>query len=687
MTDFVTELGKIAGVLAFLGYIPYLLSIVRRKTLPNPATWWIWSIMGAILLASYYAAGNQDAIWVPISYFIGPTVTAILSVRYGRNEFSKFEWYCLAGAGFSLLLWWLTDSPEIALTINIMIDLIAIAPTLRKTYFKPDSEDPLSWSIFWVANTLNVCVVLLSGNITYGALAYPLELFLLPTSIMFLVIRGKLSSKRAQPREKLQSSYQNNQAVKKSGSESVVESNNNYGELTEKVVTFKTPGSNEHFGDALNDMVRQAARQIITRAVTDEINEVLGQDIASQQVGTLQEASASKSATLSSDQLFQAPDAYASQYNLLQTKEKSTASSSIASQPTSQSEKIEAIVAPKQPHEQNALPDYLEKEDSVAALMPWLYLSGNTAEQTSQIFVERFGKATDAVTPSVLSQIEAQWEEDYQAWDARSLSRKRYVYLWADSIDLVIQGMQQRILIMAGVSSDGYKELLSIAIAGLDEEKAWGQMLLQLQEKGLRQAPQLAIGKDCLALWNILPQVFPTTQLQGCWDYKTAAVLKKLPSQLHDKAANHLWEIYRAETKSDGHQVYAQFIKDYQVKYPEAIDSLISSKERLLSFYDFPAEHWQHIRSVSLLSSTFSTMRVKNTQDVAPISEGELSEKAALTYVFKLVEGAQRKWPRLPGAVFLGDVIEGAAFRDGLRIEGQTEGQDTPAEMNSQKVA
>ena len=196
MTDFVTELGKIAGVLAFLGYIPYLLSIVRRKTLPNPATWWIWSIMVALMLASNYAAGNQDAIWVPISYFVGPTVTAILSVRYGRNEFSKFEWYCLAGAGFSLFLWWLTDSPEIALTINIMIDLIAIAPTLRKTYFKPDSEDPLSWSIFWVANTLNVCVVLLSGSITYGSLAYPLELFLLPTSIMLLVIRGKLVEKR-----------------------------------------------------------------------------------------------------------------------------------------------------------------------------------------------------------------------------------------------------------------------------------------------------------------------------------------------------------------------------------------------------------------------------------------------------------------------------------------------------------
>lgn len=683
MTDFVTELGKIAGVLAFLGYIPYLLSIVRRKTLPNPATWWIWSIMGAILLASYYAAGNQDAIWVPISYFVGPTVTAILSVRYGRNEFSKFEWYCLAGAGFSLLLWWLTESPEIALTINIMIDLIAIAPTLRKTYFKPDSEDPLSWSIFWVANTLNVCVVLLSGNITYGALAYPLELFLLPTSIMFLVIRGKLLSKHAQPREKTQTSYQSDQAVRQSGGEFVAKSNSNYSELTEKVVTFKTPGSSEHFGEALNDMVRQAARQIITRAVTDEINGVLGQDIVSQSIGTPQKSSADAGANPLNNQRFHNPEAYASQHTSSQAKDQSTAPLPKASQLAPQPEKIEALVEPRQPHEQNALPEHLKKEDSIAALMPWLYLSGNTAEQASQILIERFGKAADAVTPSILCQIEAQWKEDYQVWDSRSFSRKRYVYLWADSVDLVIRGNHRQVLMIAGVSSDGYKELLSVAIAGLDEEKAWSQMLLQLRDKGLRQAPQLAIGKDCLALWNVLLQVFPTTQLQGCWDYKTAAVLKNLPSQLHSKAANHLWEIYRAETKSDGHQVYAQFVKDYQVKYPEAVDSLIKSKERLLSFYDFPAEHWQHIRSVNLLSSTFSTVRMKSTQDAEPVRDDELSDKAALTFVFKLVEGAQRKWPRLPGAVFLGDVIEGAAFRDGLRLEGQ----DTSTEMDGQKVA
>ncbi|MEO0517930.1 MAG: hypothetical protein AAF171_11595 [Cyanobacteria bacterium P01_A01_bin.116] len=197
MTDLISDLAKVAGILAFLGYIPYILSIFRRKTVPNPATWWIWSIMGGILLTSYYAAGNREAIWVPLSYFVGPAVTAILSVKFGRNEFGKFEKYCLGGGAISILLWKLSGSPLVALTIGIMIDLIAIAPTLRKTYFKPDSEDPLAWSMFWLANTLNLYVVIVSESANYASLAYPVELFLLPTSIMLLVIRGRFFTKQA----------------------------------------------------------------------------------------------------------------------------------------------------------------------------------------------------------------------------------------------------------------------------------------------------------------------------------------------------------------------------------------------------------------------------------------------------------------------------------------------------------
>lgn len=196
MTESLTDLGKIAGVLAFLGYIPYILSILRRKTIPNPATWWIWGVMGAVALASYYAAGNREAIWVPFSYVIGPIVTAMLSIKFGRNEFSKFDKYCLGAAGLSIILWQVFGAPLVALTISIAIDFIAIAPTLRKTYFKPDTEDPLAWSIFWIANTLNLYVVLVAEVPSYASLAYPIDLFLLPTSIMFLVIRGRWFMKK-----------------------------------------------------------------------------------------------------------------------------------------------------------------------------------------------------------------------------------------------------------------------------------------------------------------------------------------------------------------------------------------------------------------------------------------------------------------------------------------------------------
>jgi len=196
VTDLLTDLGKIAGVLAFLGYIPYILSILRRKTVPNPATWWIWGVMGAVALASYYAAGNREAIWVPLSYVIGPIVTAVLSIKFGRNEFSKFDKYCLGAAGLSIILWQVFGSPLVALTISIAIDFLAIAPTLRKTYFKPDTEDPLAWSIFWIANTLNLYVVLVSETPSYASLAYPIDLFLLPTSIMCLIIRGRWFMKK-----------------------------------------------------------------------------------------------------------------------------------------------------------------------------------------------------------------------------------------------------------------------------------------------------------------------------------------------------------------------------------------------------------------------------------------------------------------------------------------------------------
>jgi hypothetical protein len=184
------ELAKIAGMLALLGHIPYIISIFRRKTIPNPVTWGIMGIMGGLQFASYVAAGNSEGLWAPISYLIGTSVIALLSLHYGRSEVERFDLYCLIGAGLSGVLWWLSGSPLVALTILILIDLMAIAPTLRKTYFKPESEDPLTWSMFWVANSTNLYVVSQTEVWSYRSLAYPIDLLFLDTSVLSMMILG-----------------------------------------------------------------------------------------------------------------------------------------------------------------------------------------------------------------------------------------------------------------------------------------------------------------------------------------------------------------------------------------------------------------------------------------------------------------------------------------------------------------
>lgn len=186
------DFGKIAGVLAILGYVPYLISVVRQKTTPNPATWWVWAILGGIVFSSYYAAGNRgDSLWVPLGYVVGPLLIAILSVRFGRNAFGRFENFCLVGAAASLGLWQLSGSPLVALIFLLLVDFLGFLPTLKKTYFEPDSEDLLSWIVFGVANTLNLFAI---EQWNYATAVYPLYLFCLPTIILVLILRGKLSA-------------------------------------------------------------------------------------------------------------------------------------------------------------------------------------------------------------------------------------------------------------------------------------------------------------------------------------------------------------------------------------------------------------------------------------------------------------------------------------------------------------
>ena len=222
-------------------------------------------------------------------------------------------------------------------------------------------------------------------------------------------------------------------------------------------------------------------------------------------------------------------------------------------------------------------------------------------------------------------------------------------------------------LVIIGVTDKGHKELLGLESRYQESELSWKTLLLRLKDQGLTHAPQLAIGDGALGFWKALPQVFPTTKKQRCWVHKTANVLNKLPKRQQPEAKRALWEIYRAESKTEANPAFNRFIATYQAKYPEATRCLAKDRDVLLTFFDFPAEHWAHIRTTNPIESTFATVRLRTDK-----TRGCVSKDTILALVFKLVESAQKSWLRIRGFKYLADVIEGVPFKDGSRVDDNT---------------
>jgi putative transposase len=193
---------------------------------------------------------------------------------------------------------------------------------------------------------------------------------------------------------------------------------------------------------------------------------------------------------------------------------------------------------------------------------------------------------------------------------------------------------------------------------------------LRLQDQGLKQAPELAIGDGALGFWKALGQVFPTTRWQRCWVHKTANVLNNLPKSQQPQAKSALHEIYMAATKVEANQAFDRFVATYQAKYPKSVECLTKDRQSLLTFYDFPAEHWMHIRTTNPIESTFATVRLRTNK-----TRGCVSQESILSFVFKLVQSAQKRWLRIRGFKRLGEVIEGVKFRDGIRADQQNDSQ------------
>lgn len=312
------------------------------------------------------------------------------------------------------------------------------------------------------------------------------------------------------------------------------------------------------------------------------------------------------------------------------------------------------------------LPPYLRRTKSMAELLPWLYLRGISTGDFGSVLTSLLGQDAPGLSAATIGRLKESWKEEHLQWAKRDLSAKTYVYLWVDGIHFNVRMDEANhcVLVVIGATQDGKKELLAIQDGYRESEQSWKELLLDLKHRGLSVDPKLATGDGALGFWKALPQVFGDTREQRCWVHKTANVLNKLPKAQQPKAKNDLHQIWMADTKQDAHKAFNYLISAYAAKYPKAAECLEKDRDVLLAFYDFPAEHWVHIRTTNPIESTFATVRHRTVK-----TRGCVSRESMLSMVFKLAVVAEQRWRRLKGAERLGEVLGGVVFRDGVNEE------------------
>jgi len=315
------------------------------------------------------------------------------------------------------------------------------------------------------------------------------------------------------------------------------------------------------------------------------------------------------------------------------------------------------------------LPPYLRRTRSIDELIPWLYLKGISTGDFSEALAALLGPQASGLSATNIVRLKASWQEEWKDWSSRSLKGKVYVYIWVDGIYFNVRledkaNQRQCILVLMGATAQGKKELIAIADGYRESEQSWKELLLQIKDRGLEIDPKLAIGDGALGFWAAVRKVFPSVAEQRCWVHKTANVLNKLPKGLQGKAKAMLHEIWMAQSKAAAEKAFDLFIETFQGKYPKAAECLAKDREVLLVFYDFPAEHWMHIRTTNPIESTFATVRLRTYK-----TKGCGSRTACLSMVFKLAQSAEGHWRRLNGSKLLEEVIRGVRFADGIKQE------------------
>ena len=316
------------------------------------------------------------------------------------------------------------------------------------------------------------------------------------------------------------------------------------------------------------------------------------------------------------------------------------------------------------------LPRWARRTKSLDALLPVLYLRGISTGDFQEALAALLGKDAPNLSPAVIGRLTAEWQVEYERWQGRDLSARHYVYVWADGIYLQarMENHAECMLVLIGATPEGKKELVGFQVGVRESAQSWRELLVEVKRRGLAIAPEIAVGDGALGFWKALDEVWPSTCHQRCWVHKIANVLNKMPKSMQPATKGDLREIYAAPDRAAAEKAIAVFAEKYAAKYPKAVECLTKDRDRLLTFFDFPAEHWDHLRTSNPIESVFATVRHRTVR-----SKGALSPKTARLMVFKLVIAASRTWRRLKGENQLPKVVAGVTFRDGTEvIDGQS---------------
>jgi transposase-like protein len=311
------------------------------------------------------------------------------------------------------------------------------------------------------------------------------------------------------------------------------------------------------------------------------------------------------------------------------------------------------------------LPKWARRTKSLDALLPVLYLRGVSAGDFQEGLAALLGKDAPNLSPAVISRLTAEWQADYDAWQKRDLSARQYVYVWADGVYLQarMEDNAECMLVLIGATPEGKKELVGFQIGIRESAQSWRELLIDIKQRGLEIAPDLAVGDGALGFWKAIEEVFPSTRHQRCWVHKTANILNKVARSVQVNMKADLREIYGAPSRAAAEMAINVFADKYGAKYDKAVACLTKDRETLLAFFDFPAEHWDHLRTSNPIESVFATVRHRTVR-----TKGALSAKTAKLMVFKLVNAAAKTWRRLKGENQLPKVARGIKFQNGIEV-------------------